>query len=167
VFFGAEEMGLFGSLYYVDNLTQAEHEKILFMINADILLDGDELFYMAGYDSYGFQAENDITEAWDLLTVDINRRFDLNMIPLPKGIYAPSDHLSFLLYEHTIMNLSGLDAERVPTGHMRRAIYNMIRVSHSPRDDIHYINRTWPDTAERNMRTFSIYLEEILLAVYH
>jgi len=166
VFFGAEEMGLFGSLYYVDNLTEAEHDNILFMINADILLDGDQLFYMAGYDNHGFQAENHITEAWDIIADDINVRLDLDLIPMPKGIYAPSDHLAFLIYGHTIMNLAGLDAETIPSGHISRIIFNMIRVTHSPRDNIHYINTTWPNKAERNMRQFSLFLEELLLTVY-
>jgi len=166
VFFGAEEMGLFGAFYYVDDLSSEEHQKILFMINADILLDGDELFYMAGYSDGGYPGANHITETWDLIADDANSRHDLDLIPLPWGVFAPSDQLAFLPFGHTAMFLAGLDAEVIPQGDISQAIYGMSRVMHSSRDDIHYINKTWPDKAERNMRTFSIFLEKVLTAEY-
>jgi hypothetical protein len=136
------------------------------MINADILLDGDELFYMAGYNDGGTPGANHITETWDLIAEDINTRHNLDLIPLPWGIFAPSDQLAFLPFGHTSMFLAGLDAEEIPQGDISQAIYGMSRVMHSPRDDIHYINKVWPEKAERNMRTFSIFLEEILTAAY-
>jgi len=64
------------------------------------------------------------------------------------------------------MFLAGLDADEIPQEDIRMNIYSMLRVTHSSRDNIHYINKTWPDKAERNMRTFSIFLEEILTAAY-
>jgi len=136
------------------------------MINADVLLDGDKLFYMAGYDNNGSPGANHITETWDAIADDINIRYDLDLIPLPWGVFAPSDQLAFLPFGHTSMFLAGLDADELPQEDIRMNIYNMLRVTHSSRDNIHYINKTWPDKAERNMRTFSIFLEEILTAAY-
>ena len=167
VFFGAEEMGLFGSLYYVDDLTQAEHDNILFMINADILLDGDDLLYMAGYDANGSPGVNQITREWDLIADEINARYDLDLIPLPHGVFGPSDHLAFLPFGHTAMFLAGLEVGDVPHEIVPYTMTDLARVVHSPRDNIHYILNTWPDKAERNMRTFTIFLEEILLTTYH
>jgi len=174
VFFGAEEMGLFGSLYYVYDLTQTEHDNIIFMINADILLDGDDLFYMAGYvDDTSYFPEpqpgtNYITETWDNIAQDINTRYDLDLISQPWGIHGPSDQLAFLPFGHTVMFLAGLDVEvSPPPAQFPHLVAEMARVVHSPRDDIHYIMKSWPYKAETNMRTFSIFLEEILLATYN
>lgn len=48
VFFGAEEVGFIGALYYVEMLTQSQHHNIVMMINADGLIDGPYLIYGAG-----------------------------------------------------------------------------------------------------------------------
>ena len=41
IFFDAEEMGLYGSSYYADNMTQEEIDKTLYMINIDAIAVGD------------------------------------------------------------------------------------------------------------------------------
>jgi len=167
VFFGAEEAGLYGSIYYAEQLSQADHDKILFMLNADVLLDGDDLFYMAGYDVGGRPGADQYTEKWDEIALDINARYGLNLRPLPWGVLGPSDQLAFLPHGHTAMFMAALSVEgEIPDGNLTSFIYEMNRVLHSPQDDIHFINETWSYKAETNMRTFSIFLEEMLLADY-
>ncbi|MDR2569601.1 MAG: Zn-dependent exopeptidase M28 [Oscillospiraceae bacterium] len=166
VFFGAEELGLYGSFHYVNNLTQAEHENILFMVNSDILLEGESLFYMAGYDANGESGANHITETWDAIAKEINTHYSINLIPWPEAIFGPSDQLAFLPKGHTVMLLMGLDGEKVATTDVNTVIFDMARVVHSPRDDIHYILQEWPDKANANMHGFSLFLDEILLAAY-
>ena len=168
VFFGAEEVGLFGAYYYAYILTPAEHESILFMVNADILLDGDDLFYMAGYDTGRGPGANNITETWDSIAKEVNTQHDLNLRPLPWGVFGPSDHLAFLPHGHTVMLLAALDVTgEIPDEDIMMFFYEMNRVLHTPNDDIHYMIETWPDKVSTNMRTFSIFLEEILLASYY
>lgn len=41
IFFGAEEVGMEGSQYYVKSLSQEEQDKILCMVNVDTVLAGD------------------------------------------------------------------------------------------------------------------------------
>ena len=167
VFFGAEEAGLYGSIYYVEQLSQAEHDNILFMLNADVLLDGDDLFYMAGYDAGGKPGANEYTEKWDSIALDINARYGFDLQPLPWGVLGPSDQLAFLPHGYTAMFMAGLDVVgEIPDGDVTMFIYEMNRVLHTPQDDIHFINNTWPDKAELNMRVFSIFLEEMLIADY-
>ena len=48
VFFGAEEVGLFGAFYYYESLTDAEHENVVMMINADVLIEGPYPIFGAG-----------------------------------------------------------------------------------------------------------------------
>jgi hypothetical protein len=49
VAFGAEEVGLQGSFYYVDNMTQADLDRAIVMINFDSLISGDKLYIHAGF----------------------------------------------------------------------------------------------------------------------
>ncbi|MCL2426780.1 MAG: M28 family metallopeptidase [Oscillospiraceae bacterium] len=164
VFFGAEEVGILGAFYYVNNWSQEEHDNLLFMINADVLLEGPDLFYMA----YEYTpASNHIIETWDEIAQRVNIEHDINLISFPQGAFLPSDQLAFIYHHHTVMALAGLNA--VPNWSnmiMPYAAMNMSSVLHSPRDDFHYINRTWPGRIEANMRGFSIFLEELLLAEY-
>jgi len=180
VFFGAEEAGIFGAYHYAAKLTQAEHDNILFVINADVLLEGDDLYYMAGYSPGGASVNpllsqaaappgaNHITESWDYIASEINTHYNLNIMPHPWGVFGPSDQLAFLPYGHTAMFLAGLHAPNgIPDGDINPHMMYLARVLHSPRDDIHYINENWPDKVETNMRAFSIFLEEMLLAKYY
>ena len=186
VFFGAEEVGLLGASYYVDSLTREQHENILFMINADVLLEGPDLFYFAAYDTNvqpgeGATAEswinymdtieigsNHITDTWDSIARDLATR-GIDLTPWPEGVLATSDHLAFMPWGHTTMFLVGIEAmdgfmyENRP---VMQLFLEMSRVFHSPRDDFHYINERWPDKIDENMRAFSIFLEELLLATY-
>ena len=167
VFFGAEESGLFGSFYYANSLTRQQHDNILFMINADVLLDGEDLFYMAGYDNNGRPGANRITETWDGIAQSVNARHGTNFEPLPAGVFGPSDQLAFLPWGHTAMFLAGLETfDGWQDIHFDLAIAQMGRVLHSTRDDYHYINERWPGKMEEVMWAFSIFLEELLLASY-
>ena len=49
VAFGAEEVGLWGSFYYVDNMAAEDIERAIVMINFDSLIAGDKLYIHAGF----------------------------------------------------------------------------------------------------------------------
>jgi hypothetical protein len=192
-FWGAEEVGLFGSYVHADSLTEQQHENIKFVINADVLLEGADLFYMAGYDragkswreieralsglDSGFVIEagsNRITETWDELAHELNESHDINLMALPVGIFGSSDQLAFLPQGHTVMFLAGVDGGGSPEKFSYFTTYAEIammfmsenRVYHSVRDDFRYINENSPGLMEANMKAFGLFLEEILLADY-
>jgi len=48
VAFGAEEVGLVGSFHYVDNMSEADIDRAIAMINFDSLIVGDKLYIHAG-----------------------------------------------------------------------------------------------------------------------
>ena len=48
IFFGAEEVGLIGAFYYVESLTESQHDNIVMMVNADVLIEGPYIIYGAG-----------------------------------------------------------------------------------------------------------------------
>ena len=171
VFFGAEEVGVLGAFYYVSTWGQEKHNNLLFMINADVLLEGPDLFYMAGYydgvNEY-MPAANNITEAWDEIAQRVSTEHDISLNALPQGAFGPSDQLAFVYSYHTVMFLAGLSA--MPGWYdiedIMHSFPQMGTILHSPRDDFHYINENWPGRIESNMRSFSIFLEELLLAGY-
>ena len=170
VFFGAEEVGILGAFYYINSWSQEKHDNLLFMLNADVLLEGPYLFYMGGYyDGYdeNMPAANHITEAWDEIAQRVSAEHDITLYPFPQGAFGPSDQLAFIYHGHTAMFLVGLD--KIPGWYdmyIGDALFQMVRVLHSPRDDFHYINQAWPGKIETNMHGFSIFLEELLLASY-
>jgi len=170
VFFGAEEVGILGAFYYINSWSQQEHDNLLFMINADVLLDGPDLFYMAGYSSShsdSLSGANHITETWDTIAQAVSAEHGINLMPFPQGAFGPSDQLAFIYNDHTVMFLIGMnEVDGWYDQDIMNVIFEMATVLHSPRDDFHYINQTWPGKIEMNMHAFSIFLEELLLGAY-
>lgn len=196
VFFGAEELGLYGALYYVFSLDEYDHENLKFMINADVLFEGEYLFFMAGYDrsavkgnfDYGWEnimhglnfgtgtvyvGENEITRVWDEVAAHVSAAHDVNLVAWPQGAFGPSDQLAFLPFGHTVMFLCGLVKTDEFRNHQGDSFMDfmmtfgtMSRVLHSPRDCFHYIEARWPGKIAENMRGFVTFLEYILLADY-
>ena len=151
VFFGAEEIGLFGAHHFVNTLTEAERDNILFMINADVLFEGSYLLYIAG----GYSG---IVYMWDELAYGMGYSHGIELIAYPRGMGMwMSDHIVFYQNGITAMMLMGMDSFGDS--------FNL-RVLHSPRDCFHYINAAWPGKMEQNMRAFSLFLEGLLLAEY-
>jgi hypothetical protein len=118
---------------------------------------------------------NHITRTWDNVARDVSARHNITLEPWPPGVFGPSDHTAFLPFGHTVMFMSGLDKTnqwrnrtREPVNYLELVpmFMGMMRVVHSPRDDFHHINQQWPGKMEANMRGFSIFLEELLLADY-
>ncbi|MCL1845516.1 MAG: M28 family metallopeptidase [Defluviitaleaceae bacterium] len=193
VFFGAEEVGLYGAWYFANSI---DHDDVLFMINADVLLEGPYLFYMAGYDTgvldctderwgeivqgfYGLAdnfipGSNHITETWDRIAREVSDEHGFELFAEPLGAFGPSDHLAFLPFGHTVMFMNAI--EKTDEWHARSenmtwwefiGIYgDMMRVVHTPEDCFVYIDETWPGKLEENMRGFMLFLEAILLEYY-
>jgi len=163
IFFGAEEVGLWGSTHFAGNLTYEQHDNLVMMINADVLFEGDYLFYSAAYGYDGFiPRQNALTEQIDAIA----HQLDLGLIRYPyalPNIYT--DHLPFFTHGHTVVNLMGL--HRVESPWVQGVIERdggayLLRVYHSPNDCFHIIEERWPGKIETNMQVFSIFLEELL-----
>ena len=176
VFFGAEEIGMQGSLYYALSLTEEEAEQIVLMINADVLLEGPYLFYGAAYDREGHPGENALTRQIDALADSL----DLGLIADPRVAYLSSDQLPFILRGHTVVMLSGFDKryldgrEFIPSAagcgsSMPGPLFPLdeyevrTQILHTSGDCYHFLEATWPGKVQANMQAFSIFLEELLM----
>ena len=102
IFFGAEEIGCLGALYYIWSLDGEERDNILFMLNADLLFEGPYLLYTPGVvepgtSFWGPPGENHITRAWDNIARELGElHYDLELISYPEGVNRfISDHFPF------------------------------------------------------------------------
>jgi len=164
VFFGAEEVGLLGAYHFVNIFDDLD--RILFMINADVLFEGPYFIFGGGYSSAagtgtwsrGEARSNDITRQWERIARELNTREGLDLRNSQEAIFLSSDQLVFLDAGITVMMLYGTDFDS------RGMDY--FRVLHSYRDCYHYIMERWPYKIDDAMRTFSIFLERVLLESY-
>ena len=171
VFFGAEEIGLLGAYYYYESLTERQRDNIALMINADVLLEGEYLVYGAGYMPRGQLSSNDTSRQVSEIAQEVRDTHGIEIATFQDAIGMPSDQLVFLHNGHTVVFLVGVDLQPEDGfWGMRLAIYGDYvmtgRVFHSEDDCFHFINENWPGKIERAMWTFSILLEEMLLARY-
>jgi aminopeptidase YwaD len=83
VLFGAEELGLFGSRYYVQNLSDAERQAILGDINLDMVGVGD---------AWRFGGTDDLVQRALGAASELGQR----ALPLRGPLSGASDHASFL-----------------------------------------------------------------------
>ena len=152
VFFGAEEIGLVGAYVFLDSLSQEQRDNIVLMINADVLLEGPDLAYGAGYRRGADMAarQNDLTRQVDEIAREIYRDFGALFHSRPNMINSGSDHLPFLEAGFTVMFMASLGTTRI---------------HHTERDCLNYLNENWSGMVEENMRNASIFLERMILEI--
>lgn len=164
VFFGAEEVGLIGSFYFGDNLSQQEIDNLVLMINVDAILDGPDLIYTIGYvlgDPHETFWENltfltnDLTEQIDGIADDLNTSYQTELIAKPHALNMVSDHLAFLRFEIPVMAFYATHPVEYP---------EIFRgdVLHTPDDDLDFIMENFPGRIERALGSFGQFLEMIL-----
>jgi len=165
IFFGAEEVGLFGSDYYVSQLSQDELSKIVLMMNYDSLIAGDNAYVYGNADAGGkFRDE--------ALAIAGEKELELITQPGENPEYAAgttgdwSDHAAFknagipyMYFEATNWSLGEKDG------------YTQVDVTlgeegeiwHTQYDTIDYISTNFPDRIENRLKTFSTVTETMLL----
>jgi len=164
VFFGAEEVGLIGSFYFVDNLPQEEIDNLVLMINADVIMDGPDLIYAIGY------VEGDSMEAiWDRVVVtdseltrqvdqvadELNDTYQTELMAKPHAVGLPSDQLAFIQFDIPVMVFFATHPVEYPQ------LFNG-DVLHTPDDDLDFIMENFPGRAERALYSFGKFLEIVL-----
>jgi len=146
VFFGAHEIGMLGTFYFYDSLSQEERDSIVLYINADVLIEGPALAISSGY---GFQLNsNTLTEQtnaiaesfYDTYGIEFNSSWQI----------TGGDQLVFLYKGYTTLAFWGV------------CPVNFTHFLHSPRDSYDYISSKYPGMVERAMNAFALLLEAVL-----
>lgn len=161
ILFGAEEIGLVGSEYYVDNMSAEEIDNTLVMVNLDSLIVGDKLYLNSGAAAatnpeLGFYRDFALNIASDL---GIAAETNPGLNPLyPKGTGCCSDLESFdelvpvVAAEATNWEIGDKDGytqtsnPNVPNG----------RTWHDPAtDNLIFIDRVFPGLIEERTQNYT------------
>lgn len=168
VFFGAEEIGLVGSEFYANSLSDAEIANSLFMLNLDSLVFGDFLYFNAGRGA----TDNPDWFKYRDLALEIAAENGINALTnpglnefYPAGTGCCSDLESFdflmpvLAAEATNWSIGDLDGytqtadPRVPDG----------RTWHDPATDNRaFINEIFPGLIEERTRDYTLVLDKLI-----
>jgi alkaline phosphatase isozyme conversion protein len=171
VFFGAEEIGLVGSEFYANSLSEAEIANSLFMLNLDSLVFGDFMYFNAGR---GATNNPDWFKYRDL-ALEIAAKNGINALTnpglnefYPAGTGCCSDLESFdflmpvLAAEATNWSIGDLDGytqtadPRVPGGF----------TWHDPATDNRaFINEIFPGLIEERTRDYTLVLDKLISEV--
>ena len=100
--FGAEEIGLFGSIHYVQSLSDEELASIRAMLNFDVVATGGLL---------AATGEEDLTE----LALKVAEGLGVKSEPQPLPAWASSDHQPFESAGVPVLLLYGPDVSRIHT----------------------------------------------------
>jgi len=245
VFFGSEEVGLIGSFYYEQTLTQQQRDNIVLMVNADVIIEGPYTVFGVGsapaiddaleavmlealmdmvvmefemilaeleamgiayedmstvlpFDSFeGFVemvAGNIANMSPEMLLLqaamlgiaepvvgavagqvndiaaELSNLHDFELTSMPAMVTFPTDHLPFLFAGHTVVNLVAMeryynvdpDIVAQLTRFGEGYGYLTVTILHTPLDEFHFIEATWPGMMNANLEAFVIFLEAIL-----
>ncbi len=165
--FGAEERGLFGSKYYVSQMTEEDIENTVAMINLDSCIAGDNMYVYGDEGEKGWVRELALDIA-ERLGLDLTTQEGLNE-EYPAGTTGLwSDHAPFVgagipygYFEATNWTLGDMDG------------YTQVDVEygldgaiwHTGYDNIGYIEDTFPGRIEERLSTFTQVLTNILVLI--
>ncbi|HJA91157.1 MAG TPA: M20/M25/M40 family metallo-hydrolase [Candidatus Jeotgalibaca pullicola] len=164
VFFGAEEVGMKGSGYYVDSMTDEEIKNTLFMINVDTILSGDYAYLYGGSISSDGTVIKDeevkkaFTMAEELKLDIVLPPIDNPVIPFPTG-QKRSDHAHFsdkgipyVYFEANNWN----KGDQIQTEKLGL-------IMHTNNDDLDFIESNFPNRTMKHLESYSILLNEMLI----
>ncbi|WP_372999542.1 M20/M25/M40 family metallo-hydrolase, partial [Lutispora sp.] len=164
--FGAEEIGLRGSRYYVENMTEEEIENTIAMINLDSCIGGDFAYVYGGFadDPDGGWVRDKALALAQNLGLDLRTNPGLNPY-YPEGTTGDwSDHVYFrragipyAYFEATNWEIGDKD------GYDQTVEYGPIM--HSGRDNLDFIEREFPGRVEDRLHTFVTVLTNLLLCI--
>lgn len=160
VAFGAEEAGLRGSTYYVSQLSKADIDNTVAMINLDSLAVGDKMYVYGDEGDNGFVREQALNIA-ERLKLDLETNPGLNP-DYPAGTTGLwSDHAPFVkvgipygYFEATNWELGDMD------GYTQTEKDG--EIWHTEKDTISYIEANYPGRMKEHLSTFSQVLSDSL-----
>lgn len=160
VAFGAEEVGLQGSKYFVSQMSEEDIKKTVGMINLDSLAVGDYMYVHGSLGEEGFLRDQALAIA-DKKKLDLRINRGLNP-DYPAGTTGDwSDHAPFkevgipyAYFESTNWEIGDLD------GYEQTEEYGGIW--HTENDTLEFIQQAYPGRLEERLYTYSTVLIDLL-----
>lgn len=158
--FGAEEVGLQGSNYYANNMTEDEINSTVGMINLDSLIAGDYMYMHGSEGEDGFIRDQALNIA-DKKKLDIRINPGLNP-SYPEGTTGDwSDHAPFKrlgipygYMEATNWEIGAFDGYTQTEKHGG--------IWHTNMDTLEFIEREFPGRVEKHLSSYSILLTDLI-----
>ncbi|MBN9655037.1 M20/M25/M40 family metallo-hydrolase [Halobacillus sp. GSS1] len=158
--FGAEEVGLQGSKYYADQMTEKEIKNTIGMINLDSLAAGDQMYVYGNAGEDGFIRDQALDIA-DKKKLDVETNPGLNPY-YPAGTTGDwSDHAPFKAkgipygyLEATNWEIGDLDGYQQTVKHGE--------IWHTEKDTLAFIEEEFPGRIQEHLSTFSTLLTDLL-----
>lgn len=158
--FGAEEVGLKGSAYYVSQMSKKEIKNTVAMINLDSLAVGDKMYVYGDEGKDGFVRDQALKMAKKLkLKLETNPGLNDDYPAGTTGLW--SDHAPFVekgipygYFEATNWELGDLD------GYTQTELDG--EIWHTEKDTISYIEENYPGRMKDHLSTFSQVLSNLL-----
>jgi len=164
IVFGAEEIGLNGSRYYVDHMSALELQNTVAMVNLDSLIAGDITY------AYGSTGPKGVLRDW-ILEKALSHGFEMQTqsgaeLDLPDGTpcdcsdYTPFEHagIPFVYFEATNWNLGKKDGYTQVD--LKYGVQG--KIWHTKFDDLDYIDQTFPGRIDDHLSQFVTLLYETL-----
>lgn len=160
VAFGAEEAGLRGSKYYVSQMSEADIDNTVAMINLDSLAVGDKMYVYGDEGDNGFVREQALNLAERMkLNLETNPGLNPDYPAGTTGLW--SDHAPFVkvgipygYFESTNWELGDMD------GYTQTEKDG--EIWHTEKDTISYIEANYPGRMKDHLSTFSQVLSDLL-----
>jgi hypothetical protein len=162
--FGAEEVGLRGSKYYVSKMTETEKSNTIAMINLDTVLVGDRMYAYGNLGEKGWVRDQALSLA-DALDLDVITQQGLNP-EYPAGTTGDwSDHAPFkeiglpwLYFESTNWEeTDGLDGSVETVEHGQ--------IMHTGKDNLTFLHEAFPGRIEDRLYTYTTLLSNLLVQI--
>lgn len=167
VAFGSEEVGLKGSSYYASKMTEEEIKNTKFMVNLDTLAGGDKMYAYGGKDNYSQQLLKDLLAFGKEMNLETQQGLNPNYEAGTTGDW--SDHASFkklgipfIYFESTNWTIKEADGTYTDGYVQIEDGKGGYAIMHTDKDNLDYLNKTFPGRVQEHMTVFSKCLIELI-----
>lgn len=169
--FDAEELGLFGSRYFVKNMSEEEKSNTILYINIDSILSGDDLYIYGDHGLRGWFRDKilDISHEKNIeikTSPGINKNNDSSLEILKGECFDYSDHVYFKYVGIPFAYFESTNWENMNkfTGYPEYRNKNLGMILHSMNDNLEFILNNLKDKPLNNLSNCIYLLYEALVS---
>jgi hypothetical protein len=162
VAFGAEEVGLKGSAYYVSQMSQTDKDRTVAMVNFDSLAVGDKNYIHAGFNELTGPRDRMLGIIGDLdlpieMQPGLNPHYPAGLTPNGFSDYTAFNRagIPIVAFESTNWEIGDLD------GYVQTEKYGSFW--HTGKDKLHTIEQRYPGRPLAHLAAYTTLLEEYLV----